>query len=233
MPSLAEGIQAALSKAQVEASALEHLNLDGKVKANTLEVGMRPGGTISGNDPGATWCLSGAPGPPRPPQGLEELTSLQSLSLSCCGLRKLAPGLPASLAQLVVSDNQISSGLEALSTLTSLRHLDIAGNRFSKLEQLAPLAALPQLRHLDTEGCPVETMPDYRARVFEMLAGLEVLSGLDKAGNGEGPGILNGGHLPWSLAQGQCTSGVFGALPCSWAAPGLVAWPHGGRAGCT
>lgn len=126
-----------------------------------------------------------------PPQGLEPFTSLQSLSLSCCQLRKLTPGcFPGSLTSLILSDNALTaSSLEALTQLTNLQHLDIAGNRIAKLEQLSPLTALRQLTSLDTVGCPLEdSTPDYTSKVFEMLSVLPAfnyLNGMDRLGNGQ------------------------------------------------
>lgn len=147
----------ALSKLGVPPSEVQELNLDGKVKVTTVE-------------------------------GLEALTSLQSLSLSCCSIRRLAPGcFPGSLTGLVLSDNSVATGLDCLSNLAKLQHLDLAGNRFSRLEQLAPLTALQSLVSLDTEGCPVEdSADDYRDQVFKMLAVLPAfnyLNGVDKLGN--------------------------------------------------
>ena len=107
------------------------------------------------------------------------------------GLRKLSPAhcLPPGLSTLLVSDNSLGgSQLESLTHLTGLRHLDIAGNRFSKFEQLGCLSNLRSLARLDAEGCPVAEMPDYRATVFELLGGLpdfSALDGIDKAGKGE------------------------------------------------
>ena len=43
--------------------------------------------------------------------------------------------------QLELGDNKLSGGLKALSKCTSLRHLSIAGNKISSLEDLKPLVS--------------------------------------------------------------------------------------------
>ena len=90
--------------------------------------------------------------------------NLQELSLIGCGLTSLDgfPPLPA-LKKLLISDNRIAGGLEALSGCTGLVELSLASNRIATLEDLEPLKQLPVLRVLDFEGCPVADTED----VFE------------------------------------------------------------------
>jgi Leucine-rich repeat (LRR) protein len=62
-------------------------------------------------------------------QGLEAFSSLQSLSLASLGLKNLE-GLAACphLTALAINDNNIGgTALTALSTLSKLRRLDLAG----------------------------------------------------------------------------------------------------------
>lgn len=65
--------------------------------------------------------------PSPPPQGLEGYTALTKLSLASLGLKSLE-GLPCQLTNLAVNDNNLAGGaLTALTCLTNLRRLDLAG----------------------------------------------------------------------------------------------------------
>lgn len=105
---------------------------------------------------------------------LETCRALQSLSLRGCGLQSLKhfPALPTLLC-LDLNYNSISGGLEALTPLSSLTSLSLAGNLLSSPAQLAPLAVLPYLSSLDLAACPLTQLQDYRKAVREVLPGLE------------------------------------------------------------
>lgn len=112
------------------------------------------------------------------------LTNLQVLSLAHTGITSLAgfPSLPC-LVELVLSDNLIAGGLEHLAAagLTSLRKLDLANNKVSKLEDLQALKPLP-IVSLDLEDCPVGRLPNYREEVLKMFDSLEYLDKVDRFG---------------------------------------------------
>lgn len=69
-------------------------------------------------------------------QGLENFTSLVTLSLGSVNLTSLAnfPQLPK-LQSLLLSDNRIANGLEALTAakLDQLTELDLSGNKLASL----------------------------------------------------------------------------------------------------
>lgn len=117
--------------------------------------------------------------------GLDKFANLKKLHLNGCGLTTLEgfPSLPK-LEKLSLGDNNLSDGLEVLqdSGLVWLRHLGLANNKFSTIEQLKPLYNLPSLRDLDLFECPVTELPDYRDKVFVILPDLTYLDGFDADG---------------------------------------------------
>lgn len=120
-----------------------------------------------------------------PPAALfEQFPRLQQLSLSNAGLTSLEgfPCLPH-LKRLVLSDNRISGGLEHLvqAGLKSLEDLDLSNNRIQVLEDLVPLSQF-NLVSLDLYECPVTRLPEYRARVFDIIKSLEFLDKTDAEG---------------------------------------------------
>jgi len=118
--------------------------------------------------------------------GLEKFTNLRTLTLNGCGLSTLE-GFPQlqNLVRLELSDNNLSDGLEALqdACLVNLKSLSLAGNKFSSLESLEPLAGLPNLRDLDLFNCPVTQNEEYRSGLFELLGTLKYLDGFDAEDN--------------------------------------------------
>lgn len=118
--------------------------------------------------------------------GLEKYSNLKLLTLNGCGLTSLEgfPTLPK-LQRLELSDNNLSDGLEALQEagLVQLRFLSLAGNKFTTLDALEPLAALPNLRDLDMFTCAVTELPEYRSRLFDMFPALKYLDGFDADDN--------------------------------------------------
>lgn len=120
-----------------------------------------------------------------PPAALfEQFPRLQHLSLANAGLTSLEgfPSLPH-LKRLVLSDNRISGGLEHLvqAGLKSLEDLDLSNNRIQVLEDLVPLSQF-NLVSLDLYECPVTRLPEYRARVFDIIKSLEFLDKMDVEG---------------------------------------------------
>ncbi|KAH7277982.1 hypothetical protein KP509_38G018300 [Ceratopteris richardii] len=116
---------------------------------------------------------------------LEQFSQLRLLSIANVGLASLAdfPSLPH-LERLVLSDNRISGGLEALveAGLLCLRDLDLSNNKIQNIEDLYPLAKL-NLLSLDLYECPVTRMPDYRAKVFSSIKSLQYLDKVDVEDN--------------------------------------------------
>lgn len=111
--------------------------------------------------------------------------SLTKLSLCNIGLSTLA-GFPhlANLTKLILADNRIPDGLEHLTEagLTNLKVLSLAHNRISDISQLEPLKQL-ELISLDLGECPlVQTTPNYRETVLEMLPSLRILDNIDREG---------------------------------------------------
>lgn len=140
--------------------------------------GEDPGTTRSLTLDGALKCAQGR----LPPASLfESFSQLRHLSIANVGLSSLAdfPCLPH-LEQLILSDNRIAGGLEHLvkAGLKSLRDLDLSNNKIQSLEDLAPLSQL-RLVSLDLYECQVTRLPDYRARVFEMMKSLQYLDKAD------------------------------------------------------
>ncbi|CAG8462057.1 7696_t:CDS:2 [Diversispora eburnea] len=114
---------------------------------------------------------------------LNELISLRTLSLNCTHLNLLEgfPTLPK-LRRLVLSDNIISGGLEALANakLENLNHLDLSNNKISEVVVLEPLRDLPSLKHLSLMECPITKIPNYREDVFKIIPQLDSLDDQDR-----------------------------------------------------
>merc|ERR1712136_334074 len=110
----------------------------------------------------------------------DDFVGLESLSLINVGLTSLKgfPKLP-NLRKLELSDNRISSGLNALHGSTKLTSLNLSGNKIRDLETLEPLKEFKMLRSLDLFNCDVTTRDDYREKVFQLLTSLKYLDGYD------------------------------------------------------
>merc|ERR1712071_414541 len=108
----------------------------------------------------------------------DDFVGLESLSLINVGLTSLKgfPKLP-NLRKLELSDNRISSGLNALHGSTKLTSLNLSGNKIRDLETLEPLKEFKMLRSLDLFNCDVTTREDYREKVFQLLTSLKYLDG--------------------------------------------------------
>ncbi|CAG8697276.1 8059_t:CDS:10 [Acaulospora morrowiae] len=131
--------------------------------------------------------LTGSPGDQKDFTTLNELINLKILSLNCTHLHSLE-GFPTfttlSMSQLVLSDNKISSGLEALATakLENLNHLDLSNNKISEISALEPLRNLPSLKHLSLIDCPVTHIQNYRDVIFKIIPLLYSLDDQDRSG---------------------------------------------------
>ena len=110
------------------------------------------------------------------------------LSLASINLTSLAnfPSLPK-LEKLLLSDNRISDGLEALTeaNLGQLRELDLCNNRISLVSSFKPLAKLKLLQALHVEANPVaKKTSNLKKQLFSMLATLQYVDNEDRFGNG-------------------------------------------------
>lgn len=133
----------------------------------------------------------------------DEYSSLEKLSIVDVGLTTLAgfPALPK-LVKLDLSGNPIAEGLEALAKCTSLTTLNLSGNKLASIKDLAPLASLENLSHLELSTCDLVCEENYRKDVFALLPQLSFLDGLDQNGeeesdvkaSGDGVNGSNNGH---------------------------------------
>lgn len=110
------------------------------------------------------------------------------LSLASINLTSLAnfPSLPK-LEKLLLSDNRISDGLEALTeaNLGQLRELDLCNNRISSVSSFKPLSELKSLQALHVEANPVaKKTSNLKKQLFSMLATLQYVDNEDRFGNG-------------------------------------------------
>ena len=125
---------------------------------------------------------------PLPAQGLERFTNLVTLSLGSVNLTSLTnfPQLPK-LQNLLLSDNKIAGGLEALTAakLDQLTELDLSNNKFASLPSFKPLAGLRSLKALHVEANPADkTVKDLRQSLFKMMVALQYVDNVDPFGKG-------------------------------------------------
>ncbi|KAG2427909.1 hypothetical protein HYH02_014511 [Chlamydomonas schloesseri] len=117
-------------------------------------------------------------------KGLDAFVNLKTLSLCSLGLTSLEgfPKLPK-LERLILTDNRITGGLQHLvdAGLTSLRTLELANNRISRVEELECLKGLPSLQSLDVDQQATKVEFDPK-KVFTMLKELKYLNGADEEG---------------------------------------------------
>eukprot|EP00894_Picocystis_sp_ML_P003414 jgi/Pico_ML_1/53931/g439.t1 len=85
------------------------------------------------------------------------------------------------LVLLILSDNFISGGLDALAELPSLEELNLSNNKIASLDDLKPLAPMG-LISLDLYQCPIvkNVGVNYREEVFKLLPGLKAAGGEDE-----------------------------------------------------
>jgi len=116
----------------------------------------------------------------------DEYINLETLSLISVGLTTLK-GFPklASLKKLELSDNRISSGLQALQDCPQLSHLNLSNNKIKDLDAIEPLKSFEQLTHLDLFNNDICNIEDYRTKVFKLLPSLKFLDDADADDNDE------------------------------------------------
>ena len=111
-----------------------------------------------------------------------------TLSLGSVNLTSLAnfPQLPK-LQSLLLSDNRIAGGLEALTAakLDQLTELDLSNNKFASLPSFKPLAGLRSLQALHVQANPAEnSVKGFRQALFTMIAALQYVDDTDRFGKG-------------------------------------------------
>lgn len=114
----------------------------------------------------------------------DRLPKLKELSISFCGLSKLAnfPKIPQ-LECLIIRGNEIvDDELKHLAHLKTLKMLDLGENSIEKIESLKVLSALP-LEDITVEGSPIEEIDGYAKKIFAIFPTLKSVDGLDKDGN--------------------------------------------------
>jgi len=115
---------------------------------------------------------------------LGKCVNLETLSCASCGLMTLRgfPALPK-LRELLLNDNRISSGLDALTRCESLTTLAVANNRIASVDDLKPLADELTLSSLEVEQCPLTQTEGYFETIMSMMPTLNSLDGRDEFGN--------------------------------------------------
>ena len=114
----------------------------------------------------------------------EEFSALENLDMQNASLAniKLFPRL-TSLKKLDLSGNRLSKGLEVLKECKNIRTLSLNNNKFKDIETIEPLKDLEFLTHLDIDGNEFEdSKADFRGKVFNLLPNLLYLDGVDKDG---------------------------------------------------
>merc|ERR1712088_1065164 len=116
----------------------------------------------------------------------DEYINLETLSLISVRLTTLK-GFPklASLKKLELSDNRISSGLQALQDCPQLSHLNLSNNKIKDLDAIEPLKSFEQLTHLDLFNNDICNIEEYRTKVFKLLPNLKFLDDADADDNDE------------------------------------------------
>ncbi len=75
--------------------------------------------------------------------------------------------------------------MEAVAKCTKLESLNLSGNKLAAVSDLAPLASLESLSHLELNNCELASIENYRKEVFGALPHLKFLDGLDQEGQEE------------------------------------------------
>ncbi|KAI1317986.1 hypothetical protein EDD11_007369 [Mortierella claussenii] len=174
------------------------LNLDG-LRIHSIHLLLEPPSTVPGEDEDDDGFYS-------PLDHFQNLVKLSMTSAQCERLEGF-PHLPC-LQSLMLADNNISSGFEALAEadLQSLVHLDLSGNKISDVSVLQPLDALGRLQHLVLAENDVANQENYRDAVFNILPQLITVDGLDRDGTDldvNGDEVLSGDEETHYAAQGD------------------------------
>ncbi|VDK67182.1 unnamed protein product [Gongylonema pulchrum] len=74
-----------------------------------------------------------------------------------------------SLSHLDLSENRISTGLEALTSCPNLKYINLSGNRIAEWAAVEPLKKLEQLKSLDLFGNEIAVDMEYRRQIFEVI----------------------------------------------------------------
>ncbi|KAL3143061.1 hypothetical protein ABBQ38_003336 [Trebouxia sp. C0009 RCD-2024] len=151
--SLSQALDAEVKRQGISADQIDKLELDQKCRAATI-------------------------------QGLEKFTNLVTLSLGSVNLTSLEnfPQLPK-LQSLLLTDNRISGGLEALTAakLDQLTELDLSNNRLASLPAFKPLAGLKSLQALHVQANPAEkSVKGLRQALFTMISALQYVDDIDR-----------------------------------------------------
>ncbi|KAF9194841.1 hypothetical protein BGZ51_007061 [Haplosporangium sp. Z 767] len=179
------------------------LNLDG-LQISSIQVLLEPPTTlISDEDDEDDGFYS-------PLDHFQNLVKLSMSSSQCQSLDGF-PHLPL-LRSLLLADNNISSGFEALAEadLQNLVRLDLSGNQITDVSVLAPLDALGNLQHLSLAENEVANQENYRDEVFDILPQLITVDGLDRDGTelevDDDEAVSSGGedvHDEENVAEGE------------------------------
>ncbi|MEM7675383.1 MAG: hypothetical protein AAF449_05205 [Myxococcota bacterium] len=137
--------------------------------------------------------------------GIEALVDLRELHLTCCALSDLDPLKNLDLEQLVI-ERSVVDDYSALSS-TPIESLDLS---FTTLQELDPLLAMPQLRSVALNGCPLS-----EAARHEPLAVLT--RGIEGAVRALPSATWEIGNMLWAMGAPLC----FGFIHGRW----VVAWP--------
>ena len=114
---------------------------------------------------------------------LEKYQSVDSLSFSGCGLKRLENfPLLEDLARLDLSENQIEKGLENLKHLDGIMQISLENNKIADIEELKHLAGLANLMSLMVEGNPISQEENYREKLFKIIPSLQVIDGFNASG---------------------------------------------------
>ncbi|OXB52886.1 hypothetical protein ASZ78_005851 [Callipepla squamata] len=89
-----------------------------------------------------------------------------------------------SMANLELSDNVISGGLEVLAErCPNLTYLNLSGNKIKDLGTVEALQNLKNLKSLDLFNCEITNLEDYRDSIFDLLQQITYLDGFDQEDN--------------------------------------------------
>ncbi|KAG0044079.1 hypothetical protein BGZ83_010675 [Gryganskiella cystojenkinii] len=149
------------------------LNLDG-LPISSIQVLLEPPSSAPEDDDDDSFYS--------PLDHFQNLVKLTMTNAQCQSLEGF-PHLPL-LQTLLLADNDISSGFEALAEadLQQLIRLDLTANKISDISVLKPLDALENLKYLYLAENDIADKDNYRAEVFKILPQLIAVDGLVRNG---------------------------------------------------